>query len=491
LLDDQALDPRLEPHVGEIISAHEVETLSDVAGELAASDGHDSYAPCELDGSADEACARGFIEAFGKQAFRRPLDGDEKAWLFGVYQDVIAADVTPAFTFREAIGAVAEVTLQAPQHVYVHEQGVADPSLPDGVRRLTGHERATRLSYLMASTTPDAELMAAADNGELNDMDGVRAQAERLLDAPAAREMVRAFASSWLRLNDTPQHPSLEKLTKNGEKFPLDSPELRTAMRTESEHLYERAFFEAGQTFASLLTGTDAYVDGPLAELYGVSDGPSEPGDFQWVALPSAERAGIFTRAAFLTSTANADYQSGVLRGVHLYRHVLCQPLPDPPANVDNTPPEPSDSSTPKSVRQLFETKTAGDCQSCHGFVNPLGFAFEGYDALGQFQTTESGELDGEPFSVPVDSSATLAAGDLQGPVSDAVALSRMLAESDMAHDCMVEAWFERALSREPSTNEACGLDAIKARFRDSSDLRELLLQIAASDSALYIEEAP
>jgi len=487
LLGDDSLAPRLEAHVGEIISAHEVETLSDVAGELAAGAGHEKHVPCELDGAADETCARGFIEAFGKQAFRRPLEENEKAWLFGVYEGVLAADVTPAFTFREAIETVAEVALQAPQHVYVHEQGVADPSLPDGVRKLTGYERATRLSYLIAGTTPDSELMAAADSGELDTAEGVRAQAERLLDAPAARDMVRAFASSWLKLNDTPQHPSLEKLTKNGDKFPLDNPELRSAMRTESEHLYERAFFEEG--FASLLTSTDAYVDGPLAELYGVSDGPSEAGDFQWVELSSDERAGIFTRAAFLTSTANADYQSGVLRGVHLYRHVLCQPLPDPPANVDNTPPEPSDSSTPKSVRQLFETKTSGDCQSCHGLVNPLGFAFEGYDALGQFQTSESGELDGEPFTVPVDSSATLAAGDLTGAVSDAIELSRMLAESDMAHDCMVEAWFERALSREPSEGEACGLEPIKARFRESSDLRELLLQLAASDSALYIEE--
>jgi hypothetical protein len=491
LLGDEALDPHLEAQVGDIITAHEVETLSDVAGKLATRSDYDRYASCDLDGAHDAACASGFIDAFGKAAFRRPLEADEQAWLADVYESLLAAGVTPAFTFREVIEALAETMLQAPQHVYVHEQGVADGSLPDGMRKLTGYERATRLSYLMAGSMPDAELTAAADQGELDTREGVRAQAERLIDGEPAHDMVRAFASSWLRLNDTPQHPSLEKLTKNGEKFPNDSGALRSAMRTEVEHVYERAFFADGPSFRALLTGTDAYVDGPLAELYGVNDGPSEEGDFQWVQLPEAERAGIFTRAAFLTSFASADYQSPVLRGVHVYRHVLCQPLPDPPANVDNTPPEPSDANVPKSVRQLFETKTAGDCQSCHAMVNPLGFAFERYDAIGQFQIREMGELDGEPFTVPVDSSATLAAGDLRGEVADAVDLSKQLAESDMAHDCMVETWFERALSREASDAEACQLEAIQEEFRQTSNLRELLLNLASSDSALFITEAP
>lgn len=489
LLDDASLEPHLEAQVGAIITAHEVETLSDVAGELAADAGLDRYASCDLDGALDAACAADFIARFGKAAFRRPLEADEQAWLGGVYEKLVAADVSPAFSMRETAEALAEVMLQAPQHVYLQEQGVVDDSLPDGVRRLTGYERATRLAYLMAGSTPDDELMAAADSGELDTKAGVRAQAERLLDAPAAHDMVRAFASSWLRLNDTPQHPALEKLTKNADKFPLDSDQLRDAMRTESEHVYERAFFADGKSFEALLTGTDAYVDGPLAALYGVSDGPTEPGDFQWVQLPESERAGIFTRAAFLTSFASADYQSPVLRGVHVYRHVLCQPLPPPPANVDNTPPVPSDANVPKSVRQLFETKTAGDCQSCHGIVNPLGFAFEKYDALGQFQTTEEGELDGEPFTVPVDSSSVLMAGDLRGDVADAVELSQQLASSEMAHDCMVETWFERALSREPSAAEACSLDAIKGEFRQTSNLRELLINLASSDSALFIEE--
>jgi hypothetical protein len=491
LLDDAQLSPHLEPQAGEIITALEVEALNRAAGELAGVDKHERYAPCALDGAADETCARGFIAAFGKVAFRRPLEADEQGWLLGVYQQLLASDVTPAFTLRETISALAEVILQSPQHVYVHERGVEEPALPAGLRKLSGYERAQRLSYLMSASTPDTELMRAADAGELDSAEGVRAQAERLLDAPGAREMVRDFASRWLRLNDTPQHPALEKLSKSAEKFPLDSAELRTAMRAESEQLYERAFFEDGGSFTSLLTGTSAYVDGPLAQLYGVKNGPSAAGDFQWVELPGEQRAGIFTRAAFLTAFASADYQSPVLRGVHVYRHVLCQPLPDPPADVDNTPPVPSDATVPRSVRELFEAKTSdGSCQGCHDKVNPVGFTLESYDALGQWQTSESGELDGKPFTVPVSTEAELAAGDLMGKVSGAVELSRQLAESDMAHDCTVQAWFEQAMAREPSEPELCALQAIQQEFRATGDLRALVLNLAASDSALFIEEA-
>jgi Protein of unknown function (DUF1592)/Protein of unknown function (DUF1588)/Protein of unknown function (DUF1595)/Protein of unknown function (DUF1585) len=490
LLDDPSLAPHLEPQAGEIITALEVEALNRAANELAAEGAHERYAPCKLEGAADAACARGFIDAFGKAAFRRPLEAGERDWLVATYDKLLAADVEPAFTFREAIAGLAEVILQAPQHVYVHERGVEGPALPEGVRALSGHERATRLSYLLTSSTPDAELTRAADEGALATAAGVRAQAQRLLDAPAAHAMVRDFASRWLRLNDTPQHPALEKLTKNAEKFPLDSPELRRAMRTESEQLYERAFFDPDSSFAKLLTEPRAYVDGPLAELYGVKDGPRDAGDFAWVDLPGDQRAGIFTRAAFLTAFASADYQSPVLRGVHVFRHVLCQPLPDPPANVDNTPPSPTDANVPRSVRELFEAKTSdGSCQSCHSRVNPIGFTLESYDALGQWQTTESGTLNGRDFTVPVETAAELSAGDLTGPVAGAVELSQQLARSDMAHDCMVQTWFERALSREPGEREACALRAIMDEFRATSDLRALVLNLASSDSALFIEE--
>jgi hypothetical protein len=484
--------PRLEAPVGDIIAALEVEKLSLAASELAKLGAHHRLVPCAVDGPADSACALGFIEAFAKLAFRRPIDEAEKTWLSGVYERLAArTDVTPRFSFREMIDAVAEVILQSPQHVYVHELGVQDTALPAGVRRLSGHERATRLSYLMWGTMPDAELTRAADAGELDKLEGLNAQAERLLDDPRAREMIRRLASTWLKLDDTPQHPSLEKLTKDKQRFPMDSPELRSAMRKETEALYERVFFQGEGSFKKLLTSTEAYVNAPLAALYGVTP-PDGPDAFGWVTLPSDQRAGILTRAAFLTTTGAAEYQSPILRGVFVYRHVLCRTLPDPPANVDNTPPAPNDAAEPRSVRELTTIKTSdSSCGNCHNLVNPIGFALEAFDALGRWQDQELVIFDGQEHRVAVDPRATLAAGDLQGEVSGPVELSKRLSESQMVHDCAVDTWFEKALARKPAEADQCLLEKLRTDFRKSGDLRRLVLAIAGSDASLYIKEPP
>ena len=490
LLASGAATPRLEAPVGDIIGALEVEKLSLAASELAKLGAHHRFVPCAIDGPADPACALGFIEAFGKLAFRRPIDEAEKTWLRGVYERLAArTDVTPKFTFRELIDAVTEVILQSPQHVYVHEQGVPDAALPAGVRRLTGHERATRLSYLMWGTMPDTELTRAADAGALDTLDGVQTQAERLLDDPRARQMIRRLASTWLKLDDTPQHPSLEKLTKDKQRFPMDSPELRAALRTETEALYERVFFQGEGSFNKLLTTTEAYVNAPLAALYGVAP-PSGADAFGWVTLPADQRAGILTRAAFLTATAAAEYQSPILRGVFVYRHVLCRTLPDPPADVDNTPPAPNDATEPRSVRDLTTIKTSdSSCGNCHNLVNPIGFALEAFDALGRWQDQELVIFEGQEHRVAVDSRATLAAGDLQGEVSGPVELSKRLSQSQMAHDCAVDTWFEKALARKPAETDQCLLEKLRTDFRKSGDLRRLVLAIAGSDAALYIKE--
>jgi len=208
-----------------------------------------------------------FIDAFGKVAFRRPLEQPEHAWLLASYQRLMGQAVTPPFTFREGVSALAEIMLQAPQHFYVHELGVTDASLPAGIRRLTGYERATRLSYFMWSSTPDAELMTAADSGMLDSAGGVRQQAERLLQAPAAHDMVRAFASSWLKLDDTPKHPALEEAQQRRDEVCARQPGVAQLDAHRIGKLVRARLLRRRGSFTSLLTSTDAYVDSGLAKL--------------------------------------------------------------------------------------------------------------------------------------------------------------------------------------------------------------------------------
>jgi hypothetical protein len=171
-----------------------------------------------------------------------------------------------------------------------------------------------------------------------------------------------------------------------------------------------------------------------------------------------------------------------VLRGTFIVRHTLCLPLPDPPADADNTPPPPA---AGRSVRALTDAKTmTGTCASCHSLINPIGYALENYDAMGRFQTTE-------PGNVAVDSSATITGTDLAGAVMGGVGLSGKLADSAMARGCVVERWFTRALSRAPGEDDACLVEGLKEGFKKSDNLRDLVVAIASSDAALFGKEAP
>jgi hypothetical protein len=254
--------------------------------------------------------------------------------------------------------------------------------------------------------------------------------------------------------------------------------------------LYEDVFFQQKGSFRALFNSNRAYVNGPLAALYGVSGSSTTADQFAWVTLDPAQRAGILTRAAFLTSLAGSTYQSPVLRGVFVMRSVLCQPLPPPPPDVDNKPPVPSSSTALRSVRSLIEAKTAGtSCQTCHHMINPIGFALENYDAMGAWQTQESGSVDGKPYTVSVDATSTVGVADLTGAVNGGVELSALLAESHEARSCAIAKWFERALARPAGDDDQCLLADLDARLERTDDLKDLVLSLASSDQALFVKE--
>ncbi|MBL8952519.1 MAG: DUF1592 domain-containing protein [Myxococcaceae bacterium] len=479
VLKDTAAAPLLDAPAALDITELEVERLAAAANELVKRNKHHALVPCNISGAGTAACAEGFIKAFGRAAFRHDLTPEEVAWLTGRYNTTKNLSVTPAVTFKEAIDTVAEVMLQSPQLYYVAERGRGT-----GVTPLTGYERATRLSYQLWNTTPDTALLDAARDGVLDSADGVKVQAERLLADPRGRTSIRRIASTYLGLDKSPTHPSLEMLTKDAAKYPLDSPALRLAMRGESEALFERAFFDEQGSFKALMTSKKARVNATLARLYGVA-GPANDTAFDWVDLGS-DRAGLFTRAAFLTSTAAEKQASPTRRGVHIFRHALCRTLGSPPADVDNTPLQPKPGAL--SVREQIDQRTQGAvCQSCHDFINPIGHTLGHYDAIGAYQVNETGTQGGMPYSVPVDAKATLKAGDIKGEISGGPALAEALAGSRNASDCMADAFLERTLEREAGTAEACLQHKARVALRQTDDMRQVLLTLVSSDEALHI----
>ncbi|MDQ3032835.1 MAG: DUF1592 domain-containing protein [Myxococcota bacterium] len=497
LLADPAASPALSTDTGEVISLLEVDELHVSAEQLAARDAErtEPLYPCDVSGAIDDACAHTLIADFGRRAFRRPLTVEEITWLRGVYDRARAelASVSSA-PEADAMSVVVQVILQSPQLLYVHEHGVVDPTLPADVRRLDGYERATRLSFFLWGETPDDALLDAAEAGELDTPDGVRANAQRLLMDERAQANVVRFFVDWLELDGTTLHQSLEENPKSPERFPIDGPELRTAMRREIEALVSRVFFEDDASFQTLMTTRDAYVNGSLATLYGVEGGPSDDATYAWVELDPAERAGLFTRAAFLSLYSGGDVQSPIRRGVFLLENVLCNELGEPPPNASDVPITggASDGSrTVLSVREHVDARTieaGGVCAGCHSVINPAGFTLERYDALGGYQLEEVHlDADGREVRLPVDSSGQLVGSDVEGALADGVALADGLATSRRARDCLAERFVTTALGRHPSSEDACAVERVQERFAETDDMRELVLGIVTSDAFLYI----
>jgi hypothetical protein len=245
-------------------------------------------------------------------------------------------------------------------------------------------------------------------------------------------------------------------------------------------------FGESAGDFEALLLTNRAYVNATLAALYGVS-GPADDDTWAWVELDPSQRAGLLTRAGFLTVFATSTVQAPIRRGVLVIEEVLCGELGPPPPDVDNSPVDGGEDPEGGvlTVRQAVEARTMdGQCQTCHGIVNPTGFAFEHYDAIGRWQDEEV------TSGLPVDSSGALKISDAQGPVADALELSQKLASSATVRECFAGRWLFRATGTAADDAGDCDREETLTAFAESGDVRELLLDIVVSDAFRFINTA-
>jgi len=482
LFDDQSIVVDLHADTDVLISALAVEKY-DAAATLLAPRGVQQLAALPECASRDDACAQAFIETFATRAFRHPLREEERAWLTSAF-----ATARATLSFEDSIQVVTNVILTAPQFLYLTATGTAVEDRP-ALRKLDDYELAARLSYFLWNTLPDDALLAAAAKGELTagNGEGLRRHAERMLASERTREMAAELVDNWFQLDGGKVHFSIDEAPKDSVLYPQVVPELRVAMRREVDALMQRTLLDGG-TIADLFTSTSAYVNGPLAKLYGVTGGPTDADDWQWVELDPNQRAGLLTRAAFATVYSNAKVQSPIRRGVFVLRDVLCYAQPPPPPNVDDRPILGAEGAEALTIRGLTDLRTAGGCQGCHEAINNIGYAFEHYDAIGAYRDREI------ESGLPIDASASLVhSGSTDGPVADAVAMSHALARSEVVSECLIGRWFDHALRRVPDVLDTCSLEAIRASAGSTGNLRDLLIAIIESEAFRYVNpgEAP
>ncbi|MEP6652839.1 MAG: DUF1592 domain-containing protein [Myxococcales bacterium] len=416
---------------------------------------------CDVAAMGEDKCAARFVTEFGQRAFRRPLQQQEVDTLTGIYRVGRAGG-----TFAGGLAAVIEMALQSPQFLYRPEFGV--PIQGSNLARVQGFEMASRLSYLLWGTTPSSELMAAAAAGKLDSKEQVLAQAKTMLVDPRARQVVRYFHDTLLGIDGIDGRP------RNQEIFPTYKPDLAVLFKQETEQFVDHIVWEGPGDFATLFTGAFTYLNGPLAEFYGV---PGITGNgFQRVKTDPTRRAGLLTQASILTMTTPGTSNNPVVRGKFIYTQLLCGQVPDPPIGLVVMEP-PADPTL--TTRERFLLHRQPSCVGCHVRLDDIGFGLENFNGVGLWQDTENGKL--------LDSSGKVPDGDVAGPFVGAVELGKKIANSRDARECFVGKWLDFAYARTEKKADACTRAALSDVFEGSGgNVQSLLLALTQTDAFMY-----
>ncbi|MCX4240923.1 DUF1592 domain-containing protein [Paraliomyxa miuraensis] len=409
---------------------------------------------CEPLAPGDQ-CVQGFLEDFGRRAYRRPLTSEELLR----WQQITVQLANP--DAWEGLRLAVAGMLQSPHFLYRVELGEPDPEDPARLR-FTSHEMASRLSFLLWNTTPDDELLDAAATDVLLTEQGLREHAERMLADPRASAAIQEFFAQFFDLG------RLDGIARDPMVYPMFSSTLPASMKTEVQLLVNDFVFRRDADIRGIFGTRNTFVNEELAMLYGVDAPGASPISFVPVELPAdGPRAGMLTLGAFLMMNAHETEPSPTRRGKYLRERVLCQTVQPPPDDVDTNIPEQEGEG--KTLRErLSEHATNPACAGCHSFIDPPGFLFESFDSIGVFRTVDKDGL-------TIDAS-----GELDGqPLASATELGPMLAADPRVGTCVVKQLFRHAQGRLEHETEADILLDLGDRFADDGyRFKRLLLTL-------------
>ena len=342
--------------------------------------------------SEEEPVVRAALERFATRAWRRPPVNGE----LDRYVSLIAEERKAGETFKSAFRTAMTGILTSKNFYYLQEGSPTEKR-----KHLNDWELASRLSYFLWSSTPDAELLEAAASGKLRDKEGLRVQFQRMIADPKAARFTETFPRQWLQLHQVGKFPPDPKL------YPQYDLWLEKSMVRETTG-YFREMFANDLPLREFLDSDWTIANPRLAKFYNLPS-PGSSG-FQKVSLsPEDHRGGLLTQASVLMLTSDGTRHRPVHRGVWVSEAIFGRTPPPPPPNVDPIEPTPSDK--PKAtVRMQLEAHASNPaCASCHRNIDPLGFAFENYNAIGLWRTEEV--TTGKGSNPPVDPSGTLSGG--------------------------------------------------------------------------------
>ncbi|WP_406700613.1 DUF1592 domain-containing protein [Singulisphaera sp. Ch08] len=398
-------------------------------------------------GLAPREAAREVVSRFAARAFRRPVQPDEVDRLMKLYDKA----ESEGERFEACVRLVLEGVLVWPDFLFRVELDPRDAQ-PGTSYPINEYELASRLSYFLWSSMPDETLLTLAAEGRLRGE--LESQLRRMLSDPKAAAFVENFAGQWLTIR------KLAFVAPDSKEFPGFDDELRSSMIRETELFFESIVRE-DRSILDFLDADYSFVNERLAKHYGMSG--VEGKEFRRVKLP-ANRGGILTHASILTLTSNPTRTSPVKRGKWVLDQLLNTPPPPPPPDVPDFPEEKRLTGSLRKVMEMHREKPI--CASCHQRMDPIGFAFENYDATGAWRDKDGTFL--------IDPSGVLPDGrSFQGPTELKTILR---GKKELFSRCLAEKMLTYALGRGLEYYDKCAVDKILEALNQNGDRFSVLM---------------
>ncbi len=441
-----------------------------IAADVTSEKRRAQFIPCQpkAETSFDRACATKFVETYGLRLFRRPLARDERDRFIKVAE--LAQQRLG--TFHRGLEYTLVGMLQSPHFLLRMERTEPDPARP-GQLRLDAWSRATRLSYFLTNSAPDAELLRAAGAGELDSDAGLAHQADRLLASPKLAGAVKAFF--W----DMLQFDGFNDLFKDPAIYPAYNSEVaRDAQEQTLRTIVSHLVAERGD-YRDLFTTRSTWLTRPLGIIYRLPVA-TRNGWEKAVYPANSNRSGILTDISMLALHSHPGRSSATLRGKSLREVFLCQKVPDPPGNVDFTAVQNAVSKPGSTARiRLAAHNESPACAGCHKLTDPIGFTLENFDGAGTFRARENGAV--------LDLSGSLDGTDFEGVAG----LGKAMHDNPGVPACLSEKLYRSAVGRDVVEAEAPFLEYLAAAFGAQGYRVPQLMRTIALSKTFYAASPP
>lgn len=401
--------------------------------------------------------AREILGAFARRAFRRPVEPAEIDRLL----KLVELAETNGDRFERGIQLALQAVLVSPRFLFRGEIQ-ASPDDASKVQLIDEHALASRLSYFLWSTLPDAELTAEADKGSLRQ--NLSTQVKRMMRDPKSQALVENFAGQWLQLRN------LKLVAPDKKEFPDFDEALRLAMERETELLFGNIMRE-DRSILEFLDADYTFVNQRLARHYGLA--PVDGDDFVRVSLKGTPRRGLLTHGSILTITSNPTRTSPVKRGKFILDNVLGTPPPPPPPEVPDLAEAKTGELTGTLRQRMEQHRQNPACASCHARMDPIGFGMENFDGIGAWRTDDG--------PVAIDSHGELVSGEKFAGPGELISVLLNKRRAEFVR-CLSEKMLTYALGRGMEYYDKCALDEISAGLA-KGDLKfsALIMQVVTS----------